>query len=96
MRQDEGVRDYFHIAVIGYGASVGSALGGRLSDRWLVPISAVADAPARLEQRPEHLGSGAAEYGFETTPSTRGFVYNSDVTTLVQFLDIGTRARDLR
>jgi hypothetical protein len=220
--KDEGVRDYFHIAVIGYGASVGSALGGRLSDRRLVRISEVADAPARVEQRrkrvpdgagglveqmvmfpvwvdpvadgmtpmcaalreaavivqgfvedhpgcfppvvlnltdgdptdgephaaasaltsvhsedgnvllfnlhvagerarsisfpssaqgmgtsaarlfamssvlPEHVGSCAAEYGFETTSSTRGFVYNSDVTTLVQFLDIGTRARDLR
>jgi hypothetical protein len=220
--KEEGVRDYFHVGVIGYGGSVGPALDGPLSGRPLAPISHVANAPARVEQRrkrvpdgagglveqsvafpvwvdpvaggstpmcagfqqaadtvrgfvaehpgcfppvvlnltdgeatdgdpgaaaaaltavrsddgavllfnlhvssdeaktvsfpsapdglspaaaglfgmssllPEHMRRFAGQQGYETTSNTRGFVYNADVTTLVQFLDIGTQARDLR
>jgi hypothetical protein len=220
--KDEGVRDYFHVGVIGYGASVGPALGGALSGQQLVPISHIADAPSRLEERqkrvpdgagglveqsvtfpiwvdpvangttpmcealrqaseivrgfvgerpgcfppvvlnltdgeptdgdpqeaaaaltsaasndgnvllfnlhvssdgartvsfpssvdglgphaarlfgissvlPEHMRMAAAEQGFQTNSATRGFVYNADVTMLIQFLDIGTQVRDLR
>lgn len=220
--KEEGVRDYFHVGVIGYGRNVGPALSGGLADQALAPISAIAQAPARMEQRqkkvpdgagglveqtvsfpiwldavadgatpmctalsmarnvvagfleehpncfppvvlnltdgeatdgdplqsaqaltelrssdgavllfnlhvatnavapvsfpstdallgeaaarlfamssvlPEHLRTIAAEYGFAAGPTTRGFVYNADATKLVQFLDIGTQARDLR
>ena len=220
--KDEGVRDYFHIGVIGYGAGVGPALVGPLAGQSLAPISHVAAAPARIEERPKKVSDGAGglvdqivafpawvdpiadgatpmcaaleyatrtveqfltehpqcfppvvlnltdgaptdgdptgpaskltglrstdgavllfnlhvadeqartvsfptsaegldqaasllfsmssvlptpmrrlagSHGFETTPTTRGFVYNADVVSLVQFLDIGTQAKDLR
>jgi hypothetical protein len=49
--KEEGVRDYFHVGVIGYGAKVGPAFGGPLAGRDLVPLSQVAAQPARLEER---------------------------------------------
>ncbi|WP_219506786.1 vWA domain-containing protein [Nonomuraea ceibae] len=222
--KEEGVRDYFHVAVVGYGHNnVGSAFGGMLAGRDLVPLSQIADNPARLEERvkkvpdgagglvestvrfpvwmdpvsnggtpmrqalehahrlvdrwlgehpscfppivlnltdgeandgdptvpaagirslasadgavllfnlhvsdaggspitfpdtdaglpdsyartlfgmssvlPPHMRSYAAQEGFATSDGTRGFVYNADITSVVQFLDIGTRATDLR
>ncbi|MBT2488674.1 VWA domain-containing protein [Streptomyces sp. ISL-96] len=57
--KEEGVRDYFHIAVIGYGATVGSAFGGELSGRDLVPLSEVADHPARIDSRTKKVPDGA-------------------------------------
>jgi hypothetical protein len=47
----EGVRDYFHIGVIGYGTNVGPRFSGPLSGKELVPISEVASMPARVEER---------------------------------------------
>ena len=57
--KEEGVRDYFHVAVIGYGAQVGPAFSGALSGRQFVPISEVANAPARVEQRNKKISDGA-------------------------------------
>jgi hypothetical protein len=58
--KEEGVRDYFHVSVIGYGGSnVGPALGGSLAGRDLVPLSEVASSPARLETRPKKVPDGA-------------------------------------
>jgi hypothetical protein len=57
--KEEGVRDYFHVAVIGYGATVGSAFGGPLAGRELVPISEIANQPARLEERKKKIDDGA-------------------------------------
>lgn len=57
--KEEGVRDYFHVAVIGYGAAVGSAFGGALAGRDLVPISEIANQPARLEERKKKTDDGA-------------------------------------
>jgi hypothetical protein len=222
--KEEGVRDYFHVAVVGYGHTyVGSAYGGLLAGRDLVPLSQIAEHPARVEQRtrkvpdgagglvqttvtfpvwvdpvsnggtpmrqaiehahrlidtwlaehpasfppivlnltdgeandgdptiptsalrslasadgpvllfnlhvsdaggtpvafpdsaaalpdayartlfgmssplPAHMRSYAAQEGFGVSEGTRGFVYNADITSVVQFLDIGTRASDLR
>ncbi|MFF0572442.1 vWA domain-containing protein [Streptosporangium saharense] len=222
--KEEGVRDYFHVAVVGYGHNnVGSAFGGALAGRDLVPLSQIADNPARVEDRtkkipdgagglvestvrfpiwmdpvcnggtpmrqaleyahrlvdrwlsehpacfppivlnltdgeandgdptvpaagirsltsadgavllfnlhvsdaggspvtfpdvdaglpdsyartlfsmssllPSHMRSYAAQEGFTVSDGTRGFVYNADITSVVQFLDIGTRATDLR
>jgi|SRR5581483_11807369 len=57
--KDEGVRDYFHVGVIGYGARVGPALAGPLSHQALVPISQLADAPIRVEDRIQKIPDGA-------------------------------------
>lgn len=58
--KEEGVRDYFHIAVLGYGGgAVKSAFSGPLSGRDLVPISEIAESPARLEDRSKKVPDGA-------------------------------------
>lgn len=57
--KESGVRDYFHVGVIGYGARVGSAYGGMLSGRDLVPLSEVANNPARVEERAKKVPDGA-------------------------------------
>ena len=58
--KEEGVRDYYHIAVLGYGgAAVGSAFSGALAGRDLVPISEIAESPARLEERTKKVPDGA-------------------------------------
>lgn len=49
--KEDGVRDYFHVGVIGYGAKVGPIFDGALTGRDLVPLSEVAAQPARIEQR---------------------------------------------
>lgn len=56
--KSEGVRDYYDVGVIGYGATVGAALGGRLEGRAIVPISTLADNPARLEERTKREDDG--------------------------------------
>ncbi|MFE5290499.1 VWA domain-containing protein [Nocardia sp. NPDC056611] len=57
--KEEGVRDYFHVAIVGYGAAVGSAFSGALTGRDLVPLSEVADNPARVEERTKKVPDGA-------------------------------------
>lgn len=57
--KSEGVRDYFHVGVIGYGSQVAPALGGALAGRPLVPISEVANSPIRVEQRTKKVDDGA-------------------------------------
>lgn len=58
--KSEGVRDYFHVGVLGYGnLGVGSAFGGSLRERDLVPISEVANSPLRVEQRVKDTDDGA-------------------------------------
>jgi hypothetical protein len=58
--KEEGVRDYFHVAVHGYGGrSAQSAFGGTLQGRDLVPISQVADHPLRVDQRNRLKPDGA-------------------------------------
>lgn len=57
--KEEGIRDYFHVAVIGYGASVGPAFGGSLSGRDLVPVSEIGNNPARIEERTREKEDGA-------------------------------------
>jgi hypothetical protein len=46
-----GVRDYFHVGVIGYGNEVRSGLRGKLVSAPLVPISQLSDDPVRIETR---------------------------------------------
>jgi len=57
--KEEGVRDYFHVGVIGYGAQVGAAFTGPLSGQQLVPISQLGNSPARIEKRTKKIPDGA-------------------------------------
>lgn len=57
--KSEGIRDYFHVGVIGYGQGVAAAFGGNLAGRCLVPISDVANNPLRVEQRTRKVDDGA-------------------------------------
>src|SRR3954453_4259221 len=54
-----GVRDYFHVGVMGYGAEVKPVLTGTSAARPLLPISVVANAPLRVEQRTRKVDDGA-------------------------------------
>jgi len=57
--REEGVRDYFDIAVIGYGdKSVHSALSGSLSNGLMHPISAIADGTLRIDEREKMVDDG--------------------------------------
>jgi hypothetical protein len=58
----DGVRDYFHVGVIGYGGRVEWALGGKLAGQKLVPISQVADNPLRVDQRTRKVDDGAGGF----------------------------------
>jgi hypothetical protein len=58
--KSEGVRDYYNVGVIGYGANgVGPVFGGSLSGKNLVPISEIANNPARIEERTKRVSDGA-------------------------------------
>jgi hypothetical protein len=57
--KEEGIRDYFEVGVIGYGAQVGPAFSGALAGRPLVRISEVGNSPARVEQRTKKVADGA-------------------------------------
>lgn len=57
--KSEGVRDYYHVGVLGYGASVGPAFGGSLAGKDLVPISTIADSPVEIEERTKKVEDGA-------------------------------------
>lgn len=58
--REEGVRDYFHVAVIGYGSRrAGSILTGPLAGRDLVPVSDVAEYPLRVDKRTRKEPDGA-------------------------------------
>jgi hypothetical protein len=58
----EGIRNFYEVAVIGYGAQVAPAFSGKLAGRDIVPISEVAASPARIEERIKQVdnGQGAA------------------------------------
>jgi hypothetical protein len=62
--KSEGVRDYYHVGVIGYGGSssagqVTPAFVGALAGRELAPISEIANNPARIEERSKKVDDGA-------------------------------------
>lgn len=62
--KSEGVRDYYNVGVIGYGGEstanrVGPAFIGPLAGRDLVPISEIANSPARIEERSRKVDDGA-------------------------------------
>jgi hypothetical protein len=59
------VFDYFEVGMIGYGndafgpTKVGSAFGGSLQGRDIVPVSQIADYPMRIEKRKRKVDDGA-------------------------------------
>ena len=55
----DGIRDYFHIGVIGYGSTVGPILIGTSPNRPVLPISAIASAPLRIETRKRQVDDGS-------------------------------------
>jgi hypothetical protein len=55
----EEVRNYYHIAIIGYGRTVGSAFGTPLAPRQIVPISDVADYPLQIKNSYKRVADGA-------------------------------------
>jgi hypothetical protein len=55
----EGIRNFYEVCVIGYGATVAPGFSGPLSGRTLVPLSEVANAPARVEERITEVSNGA-------------------------------------
>jgi hypothetical protein len=57
--KEEGIRDYYDVGVIGYGATVESAFTGPLAGRSLVPISDIAKNPARFDERQKESTTGA-------------------------------------
>lgn len=57
--KSDGVRDYFHVGLLGYGGRVASALSGSLAGQPLVPISAIANNPLRVEPRTRKVDDGA-------------------------------------
>lgn len=58
------VLDRFHVGVVGYGSAVGSAFGGPLAGRDLVPIGELARGPLRVEQRTQDGPSGPQQVRF--------------------------------
>lgn len=55
--KEDGIRNYYDLGVIGYGATVGSAFTGLLAARNLAPIADVAANPARIEQHVRKSGA---------------------------------------
>lgn len=57
--KEEGIRDYFHVGVLGYGTQVASAFTGSLAGKDLVPISEIGNSPSRLDERTREREDGA-------------------------------------
>lgn len=57
--KSDGIRDYFHIGLIGYGGRVVPGFGGALAAKPLVPIGQVANNPLRIEERSRLIDDGA-------------------------------------
>jgi hypothetical protein len=45
---------------------------------------------------PEYMRSVAQQEEYPVTETTRGFVFNADMVSVIRFLDIGTRPSNLR
>jgi hypothetical protein len=55
----EEIRNYYHVAIIGYGGKLQSVFSGALAGRSIIPIGEVADNPARLDVRMKKVPDGA-------------------------------------
>ena len=94
--KSEGIRDYFYVGVLGYGGRVTSALGGALAGQPMVPVSALANSPLRVEQRTRRVDDGAGglleqkfkfPVWFEAKPSGRTPMCQA-LTTAKQSLEV--------
>ncbi len=61
--KSDGIRDYFHVGVIGYNNDtanyyIGSAFSNDLSEKNLIPISEIANNPLRIEERKKKIDDG--------------------------------------
>ncbi len=54
----DGIRDFFHVAMLSYGGRVASAFGGALAGKTLVPVSELANNPLRVEVRARKVDNG--------------------------------------
>jgi hypothetical protein len=54
----DGIRDFFHVGLIGYGGRVASAFRGALARQTLVPMSRLANNPLRVEPRTRKIDDG--------------------------------------
>lgn len=65
----DGIRDYFLCGVLGYGGKgIGPVLGGPLAGQKLLPISQIANAPLRIENRIrilERPGGGSSQQTYK-------------------------------
>ncbi len=59
--KDDGIYEYLQVGVIGYGSTVGPALGGVLAGKPLLTIGEVANNPLRVEQRWKKSESGGPD-----------------------------------
>ena len=64
--KSEGVRDYYHVGVVGYGKMVGPCVNGSSVGREMIPISEIADNPSRLEERTKKIPDGAGGLLYQT------------------------------
>lgn len=64
--KSEGVRDYYHVGVLGYGGKVNPAFSGALAGKELAPISEIANQPARVEERVKKVDDGAGGLADQT------------------------------
>ena len=55
----EEVRNYYHVAVIGYGRLVGTCFSAELGARQMVPIAQVADYPLQVKSSYKRVSDGA-------------------------------------
>lgn len=99
----EGVRNFYEICVIGYGAHVAPAFSGPLAGRDLVPLSEVANSPARVEERVREVDDGAGgvlkqRYKFPIwfEPVAKGVTPMGQALTMAHQLLTGWVARHMR
>jgi hypothetical protein len=57
--KSEGIRDYYNVGVFGYGQLVRPSFVGPIAGRELIPISEIADNPARLDEKTKMVPDGA-------------------------------------
>ena len=61
--KSEGIRDYYHIGILGYvGDDVTPAFVGDLTGQDIVPVSKIAESPARVEERTKKVDDGAGGF----------------------------------
>ena len=94
--KSEGIRDYFYVGAIAYGGQVASAFGGALAGQNLVPVSALANSPLRVEPRTRKIDDGAGgileqkfkfPVWFEAKPGGRTPMCQA-LTSAKQFLEV--------